>query len=526
MNNEATAQQTPLPRKTLWQLIRELRNPRLLWIFVLGVSSGAPRALLGSCTSAWLKQEGFTRTTIGFFSLVSLPFAINFLWGPVVDHIRIPLLNRLGSRRSWLILCLSVMFLITFSIGVLNPLGIGSDEKDSPDIEQVSEESQSAEDVQTDSEETVQQPNYIGLYLLALLLLVMAVSSATQDIVTAAYRITIIRPDEQHLVGWGATMETSGWWVGFGLMGAIAFLLVGDLELYLLAWCHISRTGSIALLVLDNIASGWPLMFMFLSMGFICIALFVLFVLKEPDRTERLQLADSGVVFTAWDWVMKAYFGAVAEFFKRTGFFLALFLLLFLFSFKLGEAFLGTMSTVFYLEIGYTEDDIGTFSKLIGTIIAVGSAILSGLVIGRFRTIPALFIGGIAMAATNLMFSWIALEGPNLDLYFWTVVMDGITTGFSSCAFVAFISHYVSRLHSGTQYAALSSIGTLGKTSLAGFSGLLVDFLQGNWVLFFILTSVAVIPSLICLLIVRNLIGSAEQFAQSSKPIVKPAQEN
>ena len=190
------------------------------------------------------------------------------------------------------------------------------------------------------------------------------------------------------------------------------------------------------------------------------------------------------------------YFDAVAEFFRRNGVQLALGLLGFIFLFKIGEAFLGRMVIRFYIEVGFSNADIGTYSKGLGWLVTMICALAAALLTGRFGVIRGLFLAGIAMAATNLLFAWIAIVGPDTRALAYAVVADGVTSAFSTVAFVAFISYYTSRLHTAAQYGALASLGNSGRTVLAASSGVVIDALGGAWASFFVITAVMVTPSL------------------------------
>jgi len=201
----------------------------------------------------------------------------------------------------------------------------------------------------------------------------------------------------------------------------------------------------------------------------------------------------------------------IAEFFSRNGVKLALSILAFIFLFKIGEAFLGRMSIVFYKEIGFTNAEIGTYSKLVTWWVTIVFALLGSAVNLRLGIVKGLMIGGIAMASSNLMFSWIALVGPDTNLFLSAVLIDGFTSAWSTVAFVAFISLLCNRTFTATQYALMASLGTLGKTMLASYSGVIVDSMQGNWALFFVLTAVMVIPSLAFLWLIRKPLTALEK---------------
>ena len=192
-------------------------------------------------------------------------------------------------------------------------------------------------------------------------------------------------------------------------------------------------------------------------------------------------------------------------------------ILAFVFLFKIGEAFMGKMSLVFYKELGFSKSDIAIYSKSLGWITTVVFTLLGGWFAFRAGVVKALFIAGIAMASTNLMFSWLAWAGPSKGLFALAVVVDDIAAAFATVAFVTFISLLVDRTYTATQYALLASIATFGRTTMAAFSGQMVDGLDGDWGLFFIITSVMVIPSLILLWFIRNKLNLSDENGVISK---------
>ena len=192
------------------------------------------------------------------------------------------------------------------------------------------------------------------------------------------------------------------------------------------------------------------------------------------------------------------------SFFKKNTINVALSILGFIFLFKIGEAFLGRMSLVFYKEIGFSKTDIALYSKGIGWFTTVTFTLLGGLFAVRMGLIKAMFVSGIFMALTNVLFSVLAWVGSSKILFAFTVLIDDLAAAFATVAFVGFISALVDRNYTATQYALLASIGTAGRTLFASSSGMMVDWLNGNWVIFFIITAFMVIPSLICLFLIRK----------------------
>lgn len=432
-------QQSP----TFFNTFKLYLDKRILVIFLLGISSGFPWVIIGSAMSAWLKESDLTRSAIGFFGTITAVYAVNFLWAPLLDRVKIPIFYKLGQRRSWIVVMQLLLLLGVTAISFTDPK--------------------------------------TGIVWTSLIALTIAIASATQDVAIDAYRIESISPEDQELIPIGAAMATSGWWTGYSLPGALAFILA-DFDGW--SWSDVYRVMAVFLIALISIV----------------------FFIKEPNNTlfekqkkvERLY----GDGFKAW--LLVTIIEPFREFFSRNGVKIALLILSFIFLFKIGEAFLGRMSIVFYKEVGFTNTEIGTYSKLIGWWVVIVFSIIGGIVNSHFGIIKGLFIGGIAMAASNLMFAWIAVVGPDTNLFLATVIVDGFTGAFATVTFVSFLSYLTSRSFTATQYALMASLGNLARTTLSSFSGVMVDKLDGNWSLFFIITALMVIPSLLMLLIISK----------------------
>ena len=227
----------------------------------------------------------------------------------------------------------------------------------------------------------------------------------------------------------------------------------------------------------------------------------------QTDKMIQEKLGSSNAITKSAAWITGTVVGPVMSFFKKNGFNIALAILAFVFLFKIGEAFLGRMSVIFYKEIGFTKSDIALYSKGLGWITTVIFTLLGGLFAIRSGVIKAMFVSGILMASTNLLFSLLAWSGKSELLFAIAVIFDDMAAAFATVAFVAFISMLVDRTYTATQYALLASIGTAGRTTLASSSGALVDWLNGDWGIFFILTAIMVIPSLIFLYMIKDKIN-------------------
>jgi len=426
------------PGRPLRDLIGAWRDRRLAVIFLLGMASGYPWVLIGSAMSAWLSDLGVSRSAIGFIGGVTAMYAINFLWAPVLDRFQPGVLRRLGRRRGWIVWMQIGLLIATLALSRVQP-----------------------DDM---------------LVLTGLVMLAIAFLSATQDIAIDAYRVELIAREDQARISYGAAMATSGWWTGYGLLGAVPFWLV------------------------DAVPGSWGSVYLGLAAVWLVFIVAVVSLAPHPDAAVPPKRTEESAIARLRATVVEP----LAEFFSRNGIKLALAILAFVLLFKVGEAFLGRMSIVFYKEIGFTDAEIGTYSKLLNWWVTVVFAILGSLVNARFGIIRGLFIGGVAMAATNLIFSWLAVVGPETWLLSLAVIVDGFTAALGTVAFMAFITFLSSHTFTATQYALLASIGNLGRTTLASGSGAMVDWLDGNWALFFVLTAIAVLPSLVLLGVMKR----------------------
>ena len=229
------------------------------------------------------------------------------------------------------------------------------------------------------------------------------------------------------------------------------------------------------------------------------------------DKIISEKLGNNNFISNLITWIGGTISGPIISFFKKNGFSIAIGILGFVFLFKVGEAFLGRMSIIFYKEIGFSKSDIAIYSKTLGWITTVIFTLLGGLFVIRSGVLKAMFLAGILMASTNLLFSVLAWSDKSELLFAIAVIFDDIAAAFATVAFVAFISLLVDRSYTATQYALLASIGTAGRTTLASSSGALVDWLNGDWGIFFILTALMVIPSLIILWSIKNRLKLSEK---------------
>jgi len=446
-------------KQTLSESFSVYFEKRMARILLLGIISGFPWVLIGSSLSLWLKEDGLSRSTIGWAGLIFAVYAFNYLWAPIIDRIRIPwLTNKIGHRRGWIVTMQIIILISLVCWSLVDPTA--------------------------------------NLALVITIGLIIALASATQDITVDALRIEQIGKDEGKSMQAGAAMAVVGWWTGYKLGGVIA----------LNAAEYFQQAG---------FENYWQITFLVLGIVIILSNIGLMFV-HEPPPTERQEsqrqtdqmieekLGTSNVATKSIAWISGTIAGPIISFFKKNGFAIAVGILGFVFLFKIGEAFLGRMSIIFYKEIGFSKGDIALYSKGLGWITTVVFTLLGGLFAIRSGVIKAMFVSGILMASTNLLFSVLAWSGKSEWLFAVAVIFDDMAAAFATVAFVAFISLLVDRTYTATQYALLASIGTAGRTTLAASSGAMVDWLNGDWGIFFVITAIMVIPSLICLWLIRN----------------------
>ena len=446
-------------QKKFKDIIKYYFDKRMFKILLLGAISGFPWVIIGSSLSLWLKEEGLSRTTIGWAGLIFAVYAFNYLWAPLIDRIYIPYLTKkIGHRKSWIFLMQIVILLSLIFWSFVEPT------------------------------------NNLGLVIGTGL--IVALASSTQDITVDALRIEQINENEKEAMAAGAAVAVVGWWSGYKLGGVLALNLAQYFE----------NLG---------LVNYWQITFIGLGMVVVLLNLGLLFINEKSFSTKQeiqnkldqkiLSKLNKKNIFTkVIAWLSSTISGPLISFFKKNGFSIAVGIIFFIFLFKIGEAFLGRMSVIFYKEIGFTKSDIALYSKTFGWITTVVFTLLGGLFTIRSGIIKSMFLAGILMASTNILFTVLAWSDKSYILFALAVVLDDIAAAFATVAFVAFISLLVDRNYTATQYALLASIGTAGRTTLASSSGALVDWLNGDWGNFFIITALMVIPSLILLYRIKD----------------------
>ena len=276
---------------------------RMIKILLLGAISGFPWVIIGSSLSLWLKEDGLSRSTIGWAGLIFAVYAFNYLWAPIIDRVRIPwLTNKIGHRRGWIVLMQAIILICLVCWSLINPTA--------------------------------------NLALVISIGLIIAIASATQDITVDALRIEQIGEHEGKSMQAGAAMAVVGWWTGYKLGGVVA---LNAAEFF-------QEIG---------FENYWQITFLILGIIIIACNIGLMFINEtlSTDRNSSQKLREklieqklgvSNIITKSAAWIAGTVVGPVSSFFKKNGFNIALAILAFIFLFKIGEAFLGRMSVIFY----------------------------------------------------------------------------------------------------------------------------------------------------------------------------------
>ncbi len=428
--------------------LRVYRQPRLLAILFMGFASGLPLALTGATLTFWLAEEKVSRAAIGLFALVSLSYAYKFLWSPIIDRIPIPLLTRrLGRRRSWALLIQLLMMAAIFLLGHSDPRG--------------------------------------DLATTALLAVIVAFLSASQDIVIDAYRIELLKPEEQ---GAGAAATQWGYRLGMLAAGAGAFSIaeLGGWDLAYTVMAALVAVGMVTILltpepavILPRVRPGekW--------LETLLLRPFTDFIERCGGRLDERRPLAARIAAFLWS--------------GRVAFVILAFIVLY----KLGEAMAGFMASPLYQQLGFTKLEVASIAKVFGVIATLAGVAFGGVIVARFGILPGLLIGGIVQMLSNLMYVVQVVAGHDTLMLAGSIFTENFTNGMGSAAFVAYLSSLCSAAFTTTQYALFSSLTALPRSFLSAPSGWLVDRL--DWIPFFLATTAVAVPGLLVLLwLMRN----------------------
>jgi PAT family beta-lactamase induction signal transducer AmpG len=518
---------------TLPQRLRALH--RLAVVALLGFASGVPLALTGQAMQAWLTVEGLSLATIGFLSLVGLPYTFKFLWAPLMDRFELPLL---GRRRGWLVLTQLLLAGVLLALSATSPRD--------------------------------------AIRVFALLAVAVAFMSASQDVVIDAYRTDLLPPAER---GLGASLGVMGYRLAMILSGGVAMIWTdpGQMggpgggwtwpEVYRFMAALMAGAAVLSALVLPALpplpaparhtaTAAHELRGFVAVLAAVALGVFLSDRFGPPlaqalvlpwlqggampaalqQRWVDLAALLMGIAFTlplaAWA-ARRARFetllGGLQSYFSQRG---AGAFLLFIVLYKLGDAFAGSLMTAFLLKsMAYTSAEVGVVNKVMGLWLTIGGALVGGALMLKLGLWRSLMFFGVLQLVSNLGFWWLAVSGKGvlpgavLPAFDWgfvklatptpvdggllmVVAFENISGGMGTAAFVAFMMSLCTQRFTATQYALLSAFASVGRVWVGPLAGVLAESI--GWPAFFIVSTVLAAPALAMLWWLRTAVQALD----------------
>ena len=431
----------PATRRNWREVLHVYAEPAALRMFFLGFAAGLPLLLVLGTLSFRLREAGVDRATIGYLSWVGLAYGFKWAWAPLVDKLPLPALTRLlGRRRAWLLLAQLVIVAGLIAMALNDPQA--------------------------------------GLRATTIAALVVAFASATQDIALDAYRIESAAVNKQGAL---AAMYQTGYrlamiWAGAGVLW-IAAGAAGAVSGYSArAWttAYLAMAASMGIGIAAVLLSPEPRT---------AAAIAVVMDVSEERRMQRLIA-----------WLRTAVVGPFVDFIRRYRW-QALLLLALIATYRISDVVMGIMANPFYVDMGYSKEEVATVSKLYGVVMTLAGAFIGGALALRFGVMRILMVGAVLSAASNLLFAWLATRGHDLTGLVFVISADNLSAGIASAAFIAYLSGLTNIEYSATQYALFSSVMLLLPKFVAGFSGVFVD--AHGYAAFFHATAALGVPVLL-----------------------------
>ena len=432
LTTATAAPPVPEPKPAWREVWRVYAELATLRMLLLGFSAGLPLLLVFGTLSFWLREAGIDRTTIGYLSWVGLAYGFKWVWAPLVDRMPIPLLTRLlGRRRSWLLLSQLTIMAALVGLGLTDPR--------------------------------------LALTPAVWCALAVAFGSATQDIALDAYRIESAETRRQAALA--AAYQT-----GYRL----AMIWAGAGALWIAARAEVVGGGTYQ-------QGAWQVAYLTMAASML---LGVVTVLLSPEPAARVIPPSRNL----GEWLKGALIEPFADFLRRYGN-QALLILALIAIYRISDVVMGIMANPFYVDMGYTKDEVAAVTKIYGVIMTLVGAFVGGALAMRFGVMRVLMLGAVLSAASNLLFSWLASRGHDLNVLIFVIAADNLSSGIASAAFIAYLSSLTNINYSATQYALFSSMMLLLPKFLAGYSGKYVD--SFGYSHFFTATALLGIPVLL-----------------------------
>ena len=425
-----------------WKSLDINADPRVRAMLFLGFSSGLPFPLVLTTLSARLRQAGIDRTTIGYFSLVGLAYSLKYFWSPVVDRLPLPLLQRMGRRRSWMLLAQCGIVIGLLLMAMADPA--------------------------------------IDAQRVALLAVFTAFASSTQDIAVDAYRIESAQADSQGALA-------ASYQIGY----QIALICAG--------------AGALA----SAAGYGWSTAYVIMA-AFMLVGITTTFVIAEPEaRIDRATIAQESRVTAflkrsghwpaslrhATAWLIGAVVCPFVDFFSRNGLRAGVPILLLIATYRLNYMTMGVAANTFYLDMGFSLEQIAVVSKVYGVILTIVGALTAGVLIRRYGIPKTLLVGLVLLTIANLVYAHIASIHPGLGWLATAVSADNVANGIAGTAFIAYMSSLTNTAYTATQYALFGTLWSLPAKSIASQWGRIVD--AWGYPPFFIYTAAMGLPALL-----------------------------
>src|SRR5438552_16113963 len=423
------------PRPSWRDALAVYTQPRVLIVLLLGFSSGLPLALSGSTLLVWMRESGVDLGTIGLFALVGTPYTLKFLWAPLVDALHVPFFTRqFGRRRGWLVFSQLLLIGAILLLALTDP---------------------------------ARSPLFVALGAL-----LVAAMSSTQDIVVDAFRVESLPESEQAA---GMASYVAAYRIGMLVSTAGALFIVSGFEA-------------------SGIARGSAWMWGYVVMAvLVLIGTITALSATEPGQSARVEAVTQ--TESALSRVLHAATGAVSEFLSRKDAWAAL---TFVVLFKFTDAFSGTMTAPFVIDLGFSRNDYAAIVKGVGLAATLIGGFAGGFVARRYSLAASLWIGGVLQAVANLSFSWLALRGVDEWALAFAITAENFTSAIGTVIFVAYLSALCQNpLHTATQYALLTALAAVGRTYLSSGAGYVAK--ATGWPMFFAICVVVAVPSLVLL---------------------------
>ncbi|WP_296799719.1 MFS transporter [Variovorax sp.] len=452
---ESTAAGSPPWRDAL----KVYLEPATLRMLALGFSAGLPLLLVLGTLSFRLREAGIDRATIGYLSWVGLAYGFKWVWAPLVDRLPLPpLTTLLGRRRGWLLLAQGMVIAGLVGMAVNDPRQ--------------------------------------GLTPMIWCALLVAFGSATQDIALDAFRIESAETRKQAALA--AAYQT-----GYRL----AMIWAGAGVLWVAAWAEVApaaaAVGAAAGAAYQN--GAWKTAYLVMA-GSMFVG--VLTVLLSPEPAKRSLSAPRN----AAEWLRDVLVEPFADFIRRYKW-QAVLILSLIAIYRISDVVMGIMANPFYVDMGFTKDEVATVSKIYGVVMTLVGAFVGGVLSMRLGVMRVLMLGAVLSAASNLLFAWLASRGHDLTALIAVVSADNLAGGIASAAFIAYLSSLTNISYSATQYALFSSLMLLLPKFIAGYSGVFVD--AYGYSTFFYATALLGVPVLVLVALASRTLAAGPDSGKS-----------